>query len=590
MSDEVRTGQTAPLGATGTKTVVKRKSTLREYAEAIIVAVILTVFIRSFVFQAFRIPTGSMEDTLLVGDFLFVNKFLYGAHIPFTDARLPAVREPRHGDIVVFKFPRDPSRDFIKRLVGEPGDTLQIKDKVVYVNGDRADGTLRALLELPHRADHLQAAQHLSPGSGEPRQLRAGGRAARALLHDGRQPGQLGRQPLLGLPRQEAHQGEGHLHLLVLEQGEGAPEAGAHRGSDPLTGIPLRTSGAPVAGLYVHVPFCRAMCSYCAFAKGEYDAGRAEAWLAGLVAEIAHRARDTWSGRPAVDTVFLGGGTPSALAPRQWARLGDILRAGFTILPEAEFTSEANPESFTPEIAAAMRGAGVNRVSLGVQSFDANELRMLDRIHGAAEVERAVRTARDAGFDNFNLDLMYGLPGQDVETFAASLERVIALNPEHLSAYCLGLEPGTALAASVSAGTLPRPDDDVARAQYDVLVTQTEAAGLVALRDLQLRARGSRMPAQSQVLATRGLHGGGTLGARARRQPPLGEPGHARNVGRRLRSGGARSGSATGSPRRGTLRVGLPSSSPRRGIRGGGVRGGLGRIDRLRRSARRRPA
>lgn len=135
MSDEERTGQTTSPGAVGTKRVVKRKSTLREYAEAIVVAVILTVFIRTFVFQAFRIPTGSMEDTLLVGDFLFVNKFLYGAHVPFTDTRLPSVREPHHGDIIVFKFPKDPSRDFIKRLIGEPGDTLQIKDKVVYVNG-----------------------------------------------------------------------------------------------------------------------------------------------------------------------------------------------------------------------------------------------------------------------------------------------------------------------------------------------------------------------------------------------------------------------------------------------------------------------
>lgn len=241
----------------------------------------------------------------------------------------------------------------------------------------------------------------------------------------------------------------------------------------------------------MHVPFCRALCGYCAFAKGEYDAGRAEAWLGGLVSEIAHRARDTWSSRPAVDSVFLGGGTPSALSPSQWARLGDILRVGFEILPEAEFTSEANPESFTPEIAAAMRGAGVNRVSLGVQSLDADELRMLERIHGVGEVDRAVRTARDAGFKNFNLDLMYGLPGQDVGTFAASLEKVLALAPEHLSAYCLGLEPGTALAASVTTGALPRPDDDVARAQYDFLVARAEAAGL-ALYEISNFARAGR--------------------------------------------------------------------------------------------------
>lgn len=121
------------------KRKVKRKSTLREYTEAIIIAVALTMLIRTFVIQAFRIPTGSMEDTLLVGDFLFVNKFLYGAAVPFTDSHLPALRDPQRGDILVFKYPRDPSRDFIKRVVGVPGDEVEIRDKVVYVNGEAAD-------------------------------------------------------------------------------------------------------------------------------------------------------------------------------------------------------------------------------------------------------------------------------------------------------------------------------------------------------------------------------------------------------------------------------------------------------------------
>jgi len=116
-----------------------RKSVVREYAEALFFAVLLTVFIRTFVIQAFRIPSGSMENTLLVGDYLFVNKFLYGAKVPFTDMSLPAIRQPKRGDVIVFKYPEDTKKDFIKRCIGTPGDKIEIKDKVVYVNDQPID-------------------------------------------------------------------------------------------------------------------------------------------------------------------------------------------------------------------------------------------------------------------------------------------------------------------------------------------------------------------------------------------------------------------------------------------------------------------
>jgi oxygen-independent coproporphyrinogen-3 oxidase len=240
---------------------------------------------------------------------------------------------------------------------------------------------------------------------------------------------------------------------------------------------PLWQAGDPAVGLYVHVPFCRAICTYCAFAKGEYDPALADAWLEGLEREIAVREESTWSERPLLDTIFLGGGTPSTLTPEQWSRLGRLLRRGFEILPGVEFTSEANPESLDEGTAAAMREAGVNRLSLGVQSLDPGELAALGRIHGTAEVEQAVATAHAAGFDNLNLDLMYGLPGQTLARFEASLEGVLRLAPDHVSAYCLALEPGTPLAEDVATGRTVPPEDDTARRQYDRLGERMEATG-----------------------------------------------------------------------------------------------------------------
>lgn len=115
---------------------LKKKSMVREYVEAIVVAVLLALVIRQFVVQAFRIPSGSMEDTLLVGDFLLANKFVYGPTIPFTDIRLPGIRKPRMGDVVIFKYPRDPKKDFIKRVIATEGQRVEVKDKVVYVDGE----------------------------------------------------------------------------------------------------------------------------------------------------------------------------------------------------------------------------------------------------------------------------------------------------------------------------------------------------------------------------------------------------------------------------------------------------------------------
>lgn len=151
-----------------TRSEVKRvkKSALREYAEAIFFAIILTAVVRTFLIQAFRIPSGSMEKTLLVGDFLFVNKFIYGAHVPFTDLSLPAVRAPRRGDIIVFKYPESPNKDFIKRVIGTPGDRLEIRDKVVYINDHPLDERYVRFLDNRIRPRSFNQPAITPPGAG----------------------------------------------------------------------------------------------------------------------------------------------------------------------------------------------------------------------------------------------------------------------------------------------------------------------------------------------------------------------------------------------------------------------------------------
>ena len=145
------------IDASLTQTGIQAKSKIREYAESILWAVVLALVIRTCVVQSFKIPSGSMEDTLVIGDCLLVNKFIYGIRVPFTDLRLPGFREPKRGDVVVFRYPEDRSKDFIKRLIGVPGDDIRIKDKRVYVNG--------ALYQNPHEVhkDAKMIPQELAP-------------------------------------------------------------------------------------------------------------------------------------------------------------------------------------------------------------------------------------------------------------------------------------------------------------------------------------------------------------------------------------------------------------------------------------------
>ena len=226
--------------------------------------------------------------------------------------------------------------------------------------------------------------------------------------------------------------------------------------------------------LYLHIPFCAARCAYCDFNTYAGLEALFEPYTAALVQEIG--AAGGQRGRPAVRTIFIGGGTPTVLPPDLLARALAACREAFDVAPDAEITSEANPGTVDQARFAALRDMGVNRLSLGVQSFDDAELRWLGRIHSAAEAEAAFVAARAAGFANINLDFIFGLPGQASATWARTLDRAVALGPEHLSLYSLTIEHGTPLADQVRRGAVAAPDDDLAADLYELACDTLAAA------------------------------------------------------------------------------------------------------------------
>ncbi len=224
-------------------------------------------------------------------------------------------------------------------------------------------------------------------------------------------------------------------------------------------------AGKPSLALYLHIPFCTSKCGYCDFNSYEGLEHMVPDYTPALVREMrlwAPAAR-----RFRVDTIFFGGGTPSLTSIDDMRFLSEALRDEFDIAPDVEWSLEANPTELTREHLDGLRVLGVNRLSMGVQSMHPDELELLERQHTPGRVEQAVADARAAGFDNLNLDLIFGLIGQPVERWQQTLEQVLAFRPEHLSCYALTVEPGTALYYRVQKGLLPEPDPDVAAEQYD---------------------------------------------------------------------------------------------------------------------------
>ncbi|CAJ1581691.1 radical SAM family heme chaperone HemW [[Mycobacterium] wendilense] len=232
-------------------------------------------------------------------------------------------------------------------------------------------------------------------------------------------------------------------------------------------------------GIYVHVPFCATRCGYCDFntyTPGEAGGATPEGWLEALRLELGLAARRLPG--PVVDTVFVGGGTPSLLGGAGLAAVLDAVRAEFTLAKTAEVTTEANPESTAPEFFAAIRAAGFTRVSLGMQSVAPAVLRVLDRTHSPGRALAAAAEARAAGFDHVNLDLIYGTPGETDDDLRRSVTAALEAGVDHVSAYALVVEDGTALARRVRRGELPAPDDDVLARRYELLDGWLAQAGL----------------------------------------------------------------------------------------------------------------
>jgi putative oxygen-independent coproporphyrinogen III oxidase len=246
--------------------------------------------------------------------------------------------------------------------------------------------------------------------------------------------------------------------------------------------------GAPF-GLYIHVPFCATRCGYCDFntyTPSELGGANPEGWLSALRAELSLAAGLLGSpGRPDVacraapdvQTVFVGGGTPSLLGGAGLRRVLDTVRDHFVVAGDAEVTTEANPESTSPGLFAELRAAGYTRVSLGMQSAARHVLATLDRVHSPGRAPAAAREALAAGFDHVNIDLIYGTPGESDDDLLRSIDTAVEGGVDHISAYALTIEDGTAMGRRVRRGEMVPTDDDVLAHRYEIADQRLRAAG-----------------------------------------------------------------------------------------------------------------
>jgi oxygen-independent coproporphyrinogen III oxidase len=246
--------------------------------------------------------------------------------------------------------------------------------------------------------------------------------------------------------------------------------------------VSISTSSMPSSSsslsLYLHIPFCTTKCTYCAFNTYTHLEVLIPAFVEALTREIEILSRGS-AERLQVGTIFFGGGTPTLLTAAQFEQILNKICSEFDLAEDAEITIEANPNDLSLEYLCDLRQIGINRLSIGMQSSNAEELKLFARRHDYAVVQRIMPLVREAGFDNINLDLIYGVPIQTLDTWRETLGAALAFSPEHLSLYALGLEDGTPLKDWVEEGRVTPPDDDLAADMYELATELLAEAGYI---------------------------------------------------------------------------------------------------------------
>lgn len=228
-------------------------------------------------------------------------------------------------------------------------------------------------------------------------------------------------------------------------------------------------------GIYIHIPFCHQICNYCDFNKVFFKNQPVDEYIEALGLEIEMTVKELPESFANIETIFIGGGTPTALSAEQITRLLSLIAKHISLSNVKEFTSEANPDELTREKLQALLDGGVNRLSMGVQSFDQELLKKIGRTHSNEHVYNTIELAKEVGFTNISIDLMYGLPGQTMEQWQDTLNKAMALNLPHYSAYSLIVEPKTIFYIQYAKGKLALPSEDLEAEMYDVLMTTMEA-------------------------------------------------------------------------------------------------------------------